>query len=147
MLHSFLMSFLEDIPLNERQKLWFLQDGASSHTSRQCMKTLRQMFPGRLISRYGDINWPPRSPDLTAPDFFLWGYFKHEVYKKLPSSIPELKHAIQTEIRNIQQDTIHRVMHSIPQRLQECLENRSGHLLDVIFKKQKVDLLLNLFYS
>jgi hypothetical protein len=27
-----------------------------------------------LISRFGDIAWPARSPDLTVPDFFLWGF-------------------------------------------------------------------------
>jgi hypothetical protein len=26
---------------------------------------LRGMFPGRLISRFGDIPWPACSPDLT----------------------------------------------------------------------------------
>jgi len=28
-------------------------------------------FPQRVISRFGDVPWPPRSPDLTAPDFFF----------------------------------------------------------------------------
>jgi hypothetical protein len=35
------------------------------------MACLRQLFPGRLISRYGDLPWPPRSPDLAAPDCFM----------------------------------------------------------------------------
>ncbi|RZC38464.1 hypothetical protein BDFB_015116 [Asbolus verrucosus] len=24
--------------------------------------------------------WPPRSPDMTPLDFFLWGVFKERVY-------------------------------------------------------------------
>ena len=24
------------------------------------------------MSKSGDLDWPPRSPDLTPPDFFLW---------------------------------------------------------------------------
>ncbi|PSN56512.1 hypothetical protein C0J52_08457 [Blattella germanica] len=32
---------------------------------------LRDSFPGRLISRFRDVQWPDRSP---APVFFLWGY-------------------------------------------------------------------------
>jgi hypothetical protein len=28
-----------------------------------------------VISRFGDSEWPPRSPSLTAPDFFM-GLFK-----------------------------------------------------------------------
>jgi hypothetical protein len=34
---------------------------------------VRNLFPNHVISRYGDIIWPARSPDLSACDFFLWG--------------------------------------------------------------------------
>ena len=33
-----------------------------------------EMFQDRIISRNSDFEWPPRSPDLTASDFWLWGY-------------------------------------------------------------------------
>jgi hypothetical protein len=36
--------------------LWFQQDGPSAHTAQISMAVLRTMFPGRLISRFGDIN-------------------------------------------------------------------------------------------
>ncbi|KAK9701933.1 Helix-turn-helix domain (DUF4817) [Popillia japonica] len=49
----------------------FQQDGATSHTAIISMDLLKLAFPGRLISRNGDIFWPACSPDLTAPDFFL----------------------------------------------------------------------------
>jgi hypothetical protein len=39
-------------------------------------------FPGWRIRRGGPISWPPRSPDLTPLDFFLWGYAKDQVYRK-----------------------------------------------------------------
>lgn len=58
------------------QRLWFQQDGATSHTARVSMNTLRAAFPGRLISRLGDIQWPSVSPDLTAPDFFCGGILR-----------------------------------------------------------------------
>jgi hypothetical protein len=32
-----------------------------------------QTFDSRLISKRGDINWPPHSPDLTTQIFFLVG--------------------------------------------------------------------------
>ena len=38
--------------------VWFLQDGATAHTSRRAMGILREMFPGRLISLRDDIGWP-----------------------------------------------------------------------------------------
>ena len=53
---------------------WFQQDGATAHTAMITMNCLRQIFPGRLISLRGDVNWPARSPDLAPCDFFLWGY-------------------------------------------------------------------------
>ena len=34
-----------------------------------------KMF-GTVISRFGDIAWSARSPELTVPDFFLWGFLK-----------------------------------------------------------------------
>jgi len=39
------------------------------HTVRNSM-AVREMF-GTVISRFGDITWPARSPDLTVPDFFF----------------------------------------------------------------------------
>ena len=32
------------------------------------------------IGRVGPIPWPPRSPNLTPLDFFVWGFLKQEVY-------------------------------------------------------------------
>lgn len=52
---------------------WFQQDGATSHTSNTAIEAVRELFPDRLISRRGDINWPPRSPDLAPNDFFFVG--------------------------------------------------------------------------
>ncbi|GFU93114.1 hypothetical protein TNCV_206591 [Trichonephila clavipes] len=37
---------------------------------------LKNTFGDRLISRFGPVNWPPRSCDLTPLDYFLWGYVK-----------------------------------------------------------------------
>jgi hypothetical protein len=37
------------------------------------------------------IKWPPRSPDLTPCDLFLWGYVKEKVsVPLLPQDINEL---------------------------------------------------------
>jgi len=39
----------------------------------------------------GFNNLPPRSPDATPCDFFLWGYVMDQVYvPPFPASIPEL---------------------------------------------------------
>lgn len=71
----------------------FQQDGATAHTAIQSMNTLRRLFPGRLISWFGDIHWPTR---LNVPDFYLWGFLKYRVDKNKPHfiTLQELKLAI-----------------------------------------------------
>lgn len=121
--------------LQTRGNIWFQQDGATAHTARISMALLREMFPGRLISRFGDVPWPARSPDLSVPDFFLWGYLKSLVYNTLPRTIEELKRRIEDEIVRIDEDMLRRVMGDFTRRLGECIENEGGHLLRTIFKK------------
>jgi hypothetical protein len=36
-------------------------------------------------------HWPACSPDLAAPDYFLWGYIKSKVYETHPANIDDLK--------------------------------------------------------
>ena len=55
-------------------------------------------------------NLPPRSPDATPCDFFLWGYVKDQVYvPSLPANIPELKVRIRTAIETITVDMLQTV--------------------------------------
>ena len=89
MLQSFVAPALNNFP--QLHKAWFQQDGATSHTARQSMAAVRELFGNRVISRFSDIPWPPRSPDLSVCDFFLWGYFKNRVYTTQPRTLDELK--------------------------------------------------------
>ena len=53
----------------------FMQDGAASHTANPVKKFLIQTFgEERILSKRCKFSWPPRSPDLTRVDFWLWGY-------------------------------------------------------------------------
>jgi hypothetical protein len=72
MLCTFLEPELQRLGV-KNQTLWSQQDGATAHTARTAMRVLNKMFPARMISRRGNIEWPARSPDLSACDFFLWG--------------------------------------------------------------------------
>ena len=62
------------------------------------------------MSKNGDLEWPPRSPDLTVPDFFLWGYLKRKVYASKPKTIDELKCNIRAEIAAITPETLANVI-------------------------------------
>ncbi|GFW82586.1 DUF4817 domain-containing protein [Trichonephila clavipes] len=76
----------------------FMQDGATSHTANPVKAFLIQTFgEDRIVSRRCRYPWPPRSPDLTPADFWLWGYLKSRVYLSGPSSLSELKDAIRRE--------------------------------------------------
>ena len=55
--------------LPPNQNLWFQQYGSTAHTALISLAVLRLLFPQRVISRFGDVPRPPRSPDLTATDF------------------------------------------------------------------------------
>ncbi|GFV69763.1 DUF4817 domain-containing protein [Trichonephila clavipes] len=73
--------------LAERQELWLQQDGATCHTARAIINLLKDTFGDRLISRFGPVNWPPRSCDLTPLDYFLWSYVKSLVYADKPQTL------------------------------------------------------------
>ena len=75
---------------------------------------LDSTLPHRWIGRASDSNlffscWPPRSPDLTPCDFFLWGYVKDKVYvPPLPESLDELKRRIKSAIKTVYQEIDYR---------------------------------------
>ena len=76
---------LDDKKLSIR---YFQQDGATSHTSHANMAENQWFFGDRVISKK---LWPLRSPDLTPPDYSLWGYLKGRVYQNKPRTIDALK--------------------------------------------------------
>ena len=100
-----------NLPLNNGT-LWFQQDGATAHTAVSSIAALRRVFPQQAISHFGDVPWPPRSLDLTAPDFFLWGYLKSKVYSNRPIDLHGLKENIQEEIAKLSEETLQAIMHS-----------------------------------
>jgi hypothetical protein len=80
----------------------FQQDGATPHTAHGSMDVVSRMFPGWVISRLGDIPWPPRSPDLsTCATFFLWEYLKSRVYAHNPITLADLKETAKQEVAAI----------------------------------------------
>ena len=98
------------------------------------MTIVRNMFPGHLISRFGDVPWPPRSPDLSTCDFFLWGYLKSRVYTHKLRTLNDVKEAIRQEIRPTDRQLLARVMDDFKKRLENCIQEDGLHLKDIIFK-------------
>ncbi|KAK9510942.1 hypothetical protein O3M35_005613 [Rhynocoris fuscipes] len=87
MITRFFLPKLDDIDV---ANMWFQQDGATCHTARETLQLMHETFPGRVLSRFGDQNWPPRSCDLTPLDFFLWGYLKSQRHIGIIATFPLL---------------------------------------------------------
>jgi len=93
------------------------------------------MFPQCVSSRFGYVEWPPCLPDLSACDFFLWGYLKEKVYDHRPHTIHELKDCIREEIQGIPVNMLRKVMDNVRQCAKMCLTSNGAHVSDIIFKK------------
>ena len=71
-------TFVNQLDDEELSIGYFQQDGVTFHASHASMAKIQSIFGDRVISKG---LWPPRSPDLTPPDYFLWGYLKGRVYQ------------------------------------------------------------------
>ena len=111
----------------------FQQDGAPPHFFLPVRQWLNDRFPGRWIGRRGPIEWPPRSPDLTPLDFFLWGHLKSIVYKTEPRDLEDLKRRITAACRELQAEVFRNVREEFENRLYHCLENNGQHFEHLIY--------------
>ncbi|GFY05254.1 putative LOC100569746 [Trichonephila clavipes] len=93
--------FIPELNNHDVQELWFQQDGATCHTARATIDLLKDTFGDRLISRFGPVNWPLRSCDLTPLDYFLWGYVKSLVYADKLQTLDHLEDNIRRVIADI----------------------------------------------
>ena len=87
LLRTIIEEYLDGLPLAQLQNVWFQHDGAPPHFAAIARDTLNELFDDHWIGRAGPIAWPPRSPDLTPMDFFLWGYIKSIVYETPPTTL------------------------------------------------------------
>jgi hypothetical protein len=67
---------------------------------------VREIFPEHIISLRGELPWPERSPDLSASDYFLWGYLKAKLYTNKPRTTDDLKIEILKEISVISENML-----------------------------------------
>ncbi|KAJ8937548.1 hypothetical protein NQ318_002765 [Aromia moschata] len=71
-----------DLQGRYRTRMFFQQDGCLAHHAVTVRNWLNSEFNEHWIGRDGPILWPPRSPDLTILDFYLWGRLKQIVYSE-----------------------------------------------------------------
>ncbi|GFX14907.1 hypothetical protein TNCV_1486491 [Trichonephila clavipes] len=91
-------------------------------------------FGDRLISRFGPVNWPPRSCDLTPLDYFLWGYVKSLVYADKPQTLDHLEDNIRRVIADIRPQMLEKVIENWTFRLDYIRASHGSHMPNIIFK-------------
>ncbi|GFU10432.1 uncharacterized protein TNCV_5123371 [Trichonephila clavipes] len=126
--------FIPELNNQDVQELWFQQDGAKCHTARATIDLLKDTFGDRLISRFGPVNWPPRSCDLTPLDYFLWGYVKSLVYADKPQTLDHLEDNIRRVIADIRPQLLEKVIENWTSRLDYIRASRGSHMPEIIFK-------------
>ncbi|GFT99002.1 uncharacterized protein TNCV_3793841 [Trichonephila clavipes] len=127
MLQNRIIPSLADKHLLERTI--FMQDGAPPHIARCVNDLLRRSFgDDRVLSRHFHHAWPPRSPNLSPCDYWLWGYLKSQVYHDRPTSLGMLKDNIRLQCLTITSDMLYSAVHNIIPRLQLLLRNDGEHI-------------------
>jgi len=95
---------------------------------------LNDTIPGRWIGRGGQQDlahrlWPPRSPDLTPCDFYLWGYIKERVFvPPMPANLQNLRHRIEEAVNSITRDQLTRVWQEMVYRFDVCRATYGAHV-------------------
>jgi len=81
-------------------KLCFQQDGATApHAAAVLLDCLRAMHPGRIVPRFGNIFWPARSPDFSAPDYLSLKTFESGIVCEQTWHIEDVTQNIKAEIK------------------------------------------------
>ncbi|GFW24778.1 transposase [Trichonephila clavipes] len=124
--------FIPELNNHDVHELWFQRDGATCHTARATIDLLKDTFGDRLISRFGPVNWPPRS---CAPlDYFLWGYVKSLVYADKPQTLDHLEDNIRPVIADMRPQMLEKVIENWTSRLAYIRASLGSPMPEIIFK-------------
>jgi hypothetical protein len=63
--------YVDEMPLAVRCLVYFRQEGAPLHFAGEVRNWLDEVIHGQWIGRRGQIEWPPRSPNLSSLEFFI----------------------------------------------------------------------------
>lgn len=105
-LQTTLPELLEEVPFETRMNMWLQQDGAPAHNAVIVTRYLDREYPNRWFGTNGPIRWPARSPDITPPDYFLWGHLKDVVYEEPIEDMADLINKISAACAAITRRTL-----------------------------------------
>ena len=128
-LSEYFWPHLDEENLDLRRNMIFQQDGCPAHSTLLVRNWLNEHFPDKWMGRHGPIHWPARSPDITAMDYFLWGYLKQRVYAiDLQDDIEILKNRIIEAIATVTLDIISNVYGEFRERMEKCVSVGGFHV-------------------
>jgi hypothetical protein len=107
-----IQQFIALLQVDERN-CWFQQESSTAHTAASSVEILHEFFGQNIISKGV---WPPRSPDLKSPDFFLWSYLKDNVYQRN-----------QQVSKKLYERMLRKVVRNVVIRVNECTEMNGHH--------------------
>lgn len=110
-------------------EFYWQQDGAPPHWALRVREYLNDIFGEKWIGRDGPIRWPPRSPDLTPCDFFVWGHLRNMVYSSNPLTPAQLCNSIEQSSHRISQEMCQNACESVADRLQKCIGLEGGQVV------------------
>ena len=108
------------------QRFYFQQDGAPPHYHNRVTEYLKETLPGRWIDRRGAAEYPPRSPDLTPLEFYLWGTLKDSFIDKNHAHWMNFK-MLEHSCADIQLDTFQSVVRAGVQQHRLCEDVNCDH--------------------
>ena len=85
-------------------------------------------FRNRWVGRDGPTLWPPRSPDITPLDFFLWGYVKDKVFSTPVPDITNLKARITDAFATVTEVTVENTWRETDYRLDVLRATKGAHV-------------------
>jgi glycosylphosphatidylinositol transamidase (GPIT) subunit GPI8 len=83
----------------------------------------------RIHEFYDDriIKFPPRSPDLTILDFFIFPYVKNTIFKNNPHNLEELQEAISNACNAITVQMLENAVENMQRGVNTCIEAGGEH--------------------
>ena len=92
------------------------------------MRHLAELFGGNVISKKSVFLWALHSPDFNPLDFFLWEYWKENVYHKNPQNVIEPQRSVEEFIANITREMCKRVIKNFKRLVTECISRQETKL-------------------
>jgi histone-lysine N-methyltransferase SETMAR len=110
-----------DSKRQSRRDLRLHHDNAAAHTA----KLTREYLAEKGVTV---LPHPPYSPDLSPPDFFLFGYLKQRMRGKRFKSLDEVLLVLGQEIAEIGKETWHSAFNEWFRRLELCVNNHGDYV-------------------